>query len=175
MEAIENDPLNISNRLIPMSTDCIERMYKESGPKEGTSHHKALEDSVGFSYRTLLGELIYAMITCCPDIGYAITTLSKFLTAPSAYHYKLLPSVAKYLKSAIDWGICFKQPSPMIIDESQYEENQEKNGFSRATPYSIPNDPTLTSSFDVDIDTPVLHCFVDAAYANNLRKRCSTT
>ena len=144
LEAIKNDPLNISNRSIPMSTDCIERIYKESGPKEGTAHHKALEDSVGFSYRTLLGELMYAMITCRPDIGYAVTTLSKFSTSPSAYHYKLLQSVSQYLKSTIDWGICFKQPSPMIIEESQYEENQEKGGFLRATSYSIPNDLTLT-------------------------------
>lgn len=158
LEAIKTDPLNISNRSIPMSTDCIKRINKESAPKEGTVHHKALEDSVGFSYRTLLGELMYAMITCRPDIGYTVTTLSKFST-PSAYHYKLLQSVAQYLKSIIDWGICFKQPSPMIIEEFQYEENQEKGGFSRATSYSIPNDPTLASSFKVDIDTPVLHCY----------------
>ena len=118
---------------------------------------------------------MYAMITCRPDIVYAVTTLLKFLTSPSVYHYKLLQSVAKYLKSTINWGICFKQTSPMIIDESQYEENQEKGGFSLATLYSIPNDPTLTSSFDVDIGAPVLHCFIDAAYANDLRKRRSTT
>ena len=46
LEAIKNDPLNISNRLIPMSTDCIDRIYKESGPREDTTHHKALKDSV---------------------------------------------------------------------------------------------------------------------------------
>ena len=63
----------------------------------------------------------------------------------------------------------------MIIEESQYEENQEKGGFFRATSYSIPTDPSLQASFDVDIDAPVLHCFVDAAYANDLRKRRSTT
>ena len=101
-----------------MSTDCIERIYEESCPKEGTAHHKALEDRVGFSYRTLLVELMYAMITCRPDIGYAVTTLSKFSTSPSAYHYKLLQSVTQYLKSTIDWGICFKRPSTMIIEES---------------------------------------------------------
>ena len=40
-----------------MPADCIERIYKNSGPKEGTAHHKALEEKVGFSYRTVLGEL----------------------------------------------------------------------------------------------------------------------
>ena len=63
----------------------------------------------------------------------------------------------------------------MMIEESQYEDNQEKGGFYRATSYSIPNDPTLTSSFDVDIDDPVLHYFVNTAYANDLQKRCYTT
>ena len=173
LEVIKNDPLNVSNRSIPMSTDCIERIYKKIGPKEGTAHHKALQDSVVFSYRTLLGEPMYAMITCCPDIKYAVTTLSKFSTSLSTYHNKLLQSVAQYLESTIDWGICFKRPSPMIIEESQYEENQEKGGFSRTTSYTIPNDSTLTSSFEVDIDAPVLHCFVDAAYANDIRKRRS--
>ena len=112
---------------------------------------------------------MHDIITCRPDIGYAVTALSKFSPSPSAYHYKLFQSIAQYLKSTIDWGICFKRPSPMITEESQYEENQEKGGVSRATSYSIPNDPTLTSSFEVDIDAPEIHCFVDAAYANDLR------
>ena len=45
--------------------------------------------------------------------------------------------------------------------------------FSEA--YSIPEDPSLTSVFDVDIDKPILHCFVDAAHTNDLQKQRSTT
>jgi len=37
--------------------------------------------AAGFEYRTLLGELLYAYITCRPDIGYAITPLSKFASS----------------------------------------------------------------------------------------------
>ena len=44
-----------------------------------------------------------------------------------------------------------------------------------ASKYYINSDPSLEESFDVDIDKPVLHCFVDAAHTNNLQKRCSTT
>ena len=61
-------------------------MYKEPGTKEGSPAHKALELKMAFTYCTLLGELMYAYITCCPDIGYAITTLSKFSCAPGIYH-----------------------------------------------------------------------------------------
>ena len=91
------DVMKSSKPLAPLPTDCIEQMYSEKGPREGTPEHSALEKSKGFAYRTLLGELMYAYITCRCDIGYAVTTLSKFSTSPSPYHYKLLKGVAKYL------------------------------------------------------------------------------
>ena len=47
----------------------------------------------------------------------------------------------------------------------------DKGGFYRLEAYIIPDDPTLISVFDVDIDKPILHCFVDAAHTNDLQKR----
>ena len=89
---LSSDPLFCysPNRMVPIPSDSIEKMYKETGPKEGVAAHKILEDKMRFAYQTLLGELMYAYITCCPDIGYSITTLSKFSCAPAEYHYKLL-------------------------------------------------------------------------------------
>ena len=66
----------------PMSIDAIDSMYKHVGPAEGTPAHAALAAKHGFSYRTLLGELLYAYVTCRPDIGYATITLSKFSICP---------------------------------------------------------------------------------------------
>ena len=80
-----------SKRIVLIPSDSIEQMYKETGHKEGTTHHKALEHKIGFSYQTLLGEVMYAYITCQSDIGYTVATC-----APSEYHYKLLKMVAKY-------------------------------------------------------------------------------
>ena len=51
LEEIRKDPMKVSNRSIPMPADCIEKIYKNSGPKEGTAHHKALEEKVGFAYQ----------------------------------------------------------------------------------------------------------------------------
>ena len=72
-----------SKRIVPIPSDSIEQMYKESSPKKNTTYHKLLEEKTGFSHCTLLGEVMYAYITCRPDIGYAVTTLSKFSCAPS--------------------------------------------------------------------------------------------
>ena len=63
---------------------------------------------MGFAYQTFLGELMYAYITCRPDIGYSVTTLSKFSCAPAEYHYKLLRMIAKYLQMTAHWDIRFK-------------------------------------------------------------------
>ena len=102
-------------------------MYKGTGPKEGVAAHKVLEDKTGFAYQTLLGELMYAYITCQPDIGYSIKTLSKFSCAPTEYHYKLLQMIAKYLQVTAHWGICFKRSKPyfqMINDNPSPTERK---------------------------------------------------
>ena len=82
--------LKISKRMCPLPTDCIKPMFAEEGPLKNTTGHMILEKKKGFNYCTLLGELMHAYITCCPDIEYAVTTLSKFSSAPTEYHYTLL-------------------------------------------------------------------------------------
>ena len=52
------------NRMTPMPSDCIEKIYSEMGYKEGTAEHKVLEEKAGFAYQTLLGEIMYAYMTC---------------------------------------------------------------------------------------------------------------
>jgi hypothetical protein len=95
------------------STKPHRTVFKEVGPLENTAAHKALESTRGFSFRTLLGELMYVYIACPPDIGYAITSLSKFSSTPSPSHYKLLKGVAKYLRSTMHWGIRYKRPKQL--------------------------------------------------------------
>ena len=91
--------------MCPLPTNCIEQMFAEEGPLKNTTGHMILEKKKGFNYCTLLGELMYTYITCCPDIRYAVTTLSKFSSAPTEYHYTLLKGVAIYLQNTIEWGI----------------------------------------------------------------------
>ena len=91
------ESMKSSKPLSPLSSDCLEQLFNHIGPKEHSPEAIALERTAGFSYRSVLGELMYAYITCRPDSGYAITTLSKFSSAPSAFHYRQLRHVAKYV------------------------------------------------------------------------------
>jgi hypothetical protein len=70
--------------------------------RQGTPEHASVSASRGFSYRTLLGELLYANITCRPTVGHAVVALSKFGSASSSFHFK---NVAKYLRRTKHWGI----------------------------------------------------------------------
>ena len=75
------------NQMTPMPSDCIKKMYSEMGYKEGTAQHKVLEDKAGFAYCTLLGDIMYAYMTCQLDVGYAVTTLLKFSSTPFGISY----------------------------------------------------------------------------------------
>jgi len=55
-------------------------------PVENTPEHKALEAEQGFGYRSVLGGILFAYVLCRPDIGYAVTTIAKFSTAPNTLH-----------------------------------------------------------------------------------------
>ena len=115
----------------------------------------------GFAYHTLLGELLYAYVTCWPDIGYAVVTLSKFAATPSKLHYTTLKNVAKYLRCTIAWGITYTKTVP---DDSMPAGRVRPHADANGLPvFPKPNSPDQ------------LVGFVDAAHANDLRNRHSTT
>ena len=95
----------------PSTLRHIKQVYEQKGPAEGTAEHKDIESKAGFGYQTLLGEMMYAYVTCRPDIGYAITLLSKFGSCPSEYHYSCLKNVARYLRATKEWGIQYSRPT----------------------------------------------------------------
>jgi len=61
-----------------LPADAIHKIYQELGPAEGIAEHQALEETCGFGYITLLRKMMCAYVTCRPDIGYAITTMSYY-------------------------------------------------------------------------------------------------
>jgi hypothetical protein len=141
---------------IPFSSDTVNTLQLLRGPEEGTKEHSALEVSVGFQYRQVLGELMYAYIVCRLDIGFAVTFLARFSGAPALAHYQALKTTCKYLWSTKSWGIHYWRPSHC-------------------------NDLPKVDSPDVPYDgsSPRFHCsdlcqlvaYSDAAYAVDIKTR----
>ena len=73
------------------------------------------------NYRQAIGELIYAMVTCRPDIAFPVTKLSQYSTNPSSIHYEVVKQLFYNLNCANHKGILFwraeecsdLQPSPI--------------------------------------------------------------
>ena len=127
----------VSKPIAPLPMDTLHTIGTQIGPAEGTSEYQALEDQKGFSYQTLLGKIIYAYVSCQPDIGYPITLMSKYASSPSANHCDKLKIIAKYLRTTRDWGIIFKQLAPRTelpkgtaksipVDDNQWNQKTQQ-------------------------------------------------
>jgi hypothetical protein len=101
--------------MVPIpSTQVKELMKLEPGPAENTPAHAALEKEMGFGYRTLLGELTYAYVTCRLDIAFAVSFLARFSTRPTRAHYQSLRHLCKYLRAHKDWGLMYWRGKPRL-------------------------------------------------------------
>jgi hypothetical protein len=61
------------------------------GPTKHTPEGKALVDKkYKFSYRTVLGKLIYAYVAGRLNISYAVTKLARHAASPDVIHYDAL-------------------------------------------------------------------------------------
>ena len=57
---------------------------------------KALQNT-HFNYRQAIGEAIYVMVTCQPDISYAVIKLAQYSTNPAAVQYQSVRHLFRYL------------------------------------------------------------------------------
>ena len=105
---------------------------------------------------------MYAYMTCQLDVGYAVTTLSKFSSTPLEYHYKLLKCLAQYLHTTAHWGISFKRTKPLQLTEEHYERR-----FFHNTKYNVPNEPEM-KNYSMPI-LPLTNWLVFVVHANNLK------
>ena len=150
------DPEN----LVPVRPEVTERLMKLEGPKEKTPDAIALSQKHGFSYRNVLGELIFAYVVCRVDIGFSVCFLARFSDSPHDEHYRALVSVCRYLRKHKDWGIIYRRPSPVM--------ELPPGSFT-----FLPPDPDLPPFPPMDYDR--LLSLYDAAHATELLKRRSVT
>jgi hypothetical protein len=141
---------------VPLSPDLAQQLQVLTGPPEHSPEHQAIEKEAGFSYRQVLGEIMYAYVICLVDIGFAATMLARFSQAPALEHYYALKNVVKFLRRTCDWGLMYWRREPRLD--------------LPLIPYEVlVHDPNLPAFPTIDPDQ--LAGFVDASHAPELVAR----
>jgi hypothetical protein len=98
------DDMKPTHLPMPADNEYIRTLDTATAPTNEAPCH-ALVEQVHFQYHGAIGELIRAMITCCPDLSFPVVKLSQFPTSPSALHYTAVKRVFRYLSGTIDHGL----------------------------------------------------------------------
>jgi hypothetical protein len=103
-----------NNRPIPMSGDptYLRSLDEAVGPTSETDQNE-LASRMGFSYRQKIGELIWAMITCRPDLSFPAVKLSQYSANPAELHYVAIKNVFRYLRATLDYGLHYWRTKPL--------------------------------------------------------------
>ena len=149
-----------SPKTVPISPSIADKLQRLEGPAEKTTEARLLEKRMGFSYRNLLGELMYAYVVCRLDIGYSVCLLARFSAAPHEEHFLALKQTCKYLRANKSWGIMYCRPKPLSM-------------FPKVPFEFLEDDPNLPDFPKFKRDE--LWAMLDAAHGTDLKTRRSVT
>jgi len=100
---------------------------------------KPYEDRASYSeinqYQRKIGSLLYAAVTTRPDIAFATSRLSRFLTNPSPQHHAAADRVLLYLKRYRDYGLQFggqQEDTFTVASDASFADNSLDRKSSQA-------------------------------------------
>jgi hypothetical protein len=138
----------------------IKRLYAAVGDPSPAAQ-AALEKKMGFKYRCGVGQLIWPITTCRPDIAHATVKVAQSSACPSETHYLAVRSIFCLLAATVKDGIYFWRMAPVM---------------------SLPEDPmpTIVSTpHDIRmanrpvVDPRLVHGYMDSSWADCLQTRRS--
>ena len=86
-------------------------------------------------YREAIGSLMYASLATCPDISYAVATVSRFSNNPGMPHWEAIKRIYCYLLRTKDLQLTYGgAPSALIgyadVDSSMVEDCRAISGYA---------------------------------------------
>jgi hypothetical protein len=147
----------------PLAMSTLPQLFADYEALATATPAKLLEFETvaGFSYRSVLGAVIYVYVVARPDIGFAVTLLARFSAHPAKVHYDSLRRLARYLRMTKHWGLFYWRPKPIL-------------SLPTGTFVTLIADPSLPD-FPQPQGSTTLAGYVDAAHATDLSTRRSIT
>jgi hypothetical protein len=113
-------------------------------------HHLSVADqpatplpSIGETYRATVGSLLYIANWTRPDISFAVSELSRFVSNPGPAHLEAAKRVFRYLKQTVDLHLEY---SPRAVPDFPIAENQLW-GYVDSDWAGCPDDRRSTSGY----------------------------
>ncbi len=104
---------HMSNKPTPLpQAESFIKLFMSAEGDPSPSEQEKLGNRMGVQYHSGVGELIYALVTCRPDISYAVVKCAQSTVAPHKIHYHALKHILKYLYVTRDDRIYFWRTSP---------------------------------------------------------------
>ncbi|KAL0435944.1 UNVERIFIED_CONTAM: Retrovirus-related Pol polyprotein from transposon TNT 1-94 [Sesamum radiatum] len=88
---------------VPLATHF--QLCKEQCPKTDSEKKKMNK----IPYSNAIGSVMYLMVSTRPDIAYAVSCLSRYMSNPGAPHWEALKWLLRYLKGSMNTGIKFSK------------------------------------------------------------------
>jgi hypothetical protein len=109
----------------PISTPMVPNisLTKSSAPLTQTE----VEQFVHMPYARVVGELNFAMRVSRPDIAYAVSVLSKYLSNPGIEHYRQLHHLLRYLCGSTHHSLTFGLSNQGLIGYSDSDFASDKD------------------------------------------------
>jgi hypothetical protein len=109
------DSSNMPNKPVLMNDDKKYIQSIETAvPPSTEMEQRKLQMEMNFNYRQAIGELIYAMVTCRPDISFPLIKLSQYSANPAKIHYEAVIKIFQYLAATINDGYIYWRPEPCM-------------------------------------------------------------
>ncbi|KAM6551197.1 hypothetical protein CsatB_001005 [Cannabis sativa] len=93
----------------PVSTPLAHHFRISKGQSPKIERERSNMDCV--PYANAVGSLMYFVVCTRPDIGYAMSMVSTFLTDPGQQHWFALKWTLRYIKGTLNMGIMFGKES----------------------------------------------------------------
>ena len=85
------------------STPMVSRLTDKDPEKLDKNEHEL--------YRNMVGSLLYLACWTRPDISFAVSELSRFVSSPGSSHMKAVKHLLRYLRGSREMGLNYSRPS----------------------------------------------------------------
>ena len=66
-------------------------------------------------YASVIGSIMYAMISTCPDVSYALSVTSRYQSDPGESHWIAVKNILKYLRRTKDVFLVYGGEEELVV------------------------------------------------------------